>query len=999
MNKAAYLLVLIAALAAAAYFVLGSNDHGSGVHSPVQVSRSETRQVDEASPAGLDTMSAPTNRAEESDRKVMSVGSKAGDSPASSQTQADADAARANERGTVIGRVTDGQGAPLAGASVALKRRNLDDLFSELRNSSKVSGEGTGITDVDGRFSVSTRAGAMRLTVEADGFAPYSASVNVASDTTEDVGEVRVAQGVILRGRVVDLDDNGIAGASVTRAPEASDGITILGKGETVAKSDPSGYFEILRQAPGAYEFHFSHPEHPPATLKGQTERAGETVSDLRIVMDPGGVIRGAAVGVPAGTADLFAEAVPRDGADQGFRFHTGPETGRSAAVGPDGTFELRGLAAGAPYQVYLRKGQRTFGEGKRRSVSVAVWVPKEGTGATVQVPFSLGASVRFTVVDGNGAPHVPDRIEAGFDYPQRREDAEKDEATGRCVVTGLWPQADGQVLQFALVAQGFQKWEAKGLMIYPDDQVDLGQIVLEARPSVRVTVVEDATGKPVEGATVTLLSPPEGELFGSVRISASIGRDDEDDDFMAFDPDALQSGRTDAMGVCSLDASAGGTFLLAVQDERYAPSKLGPFTLPEQLTVYEQEVRLAEGGGLRVVALDPSGTPASGYAFEFKDDDRDEEDRQTERTGSDGVAEISGLRAGEHLVRLGQRGSSSVFMPRVRIPGMDSKDGDDSDRPWTSVTILPGEVVNVALEAPAIGVLVGTVTERGKALGSAKLKLEKAGDDGPLAGLMMFGGAGSPNTTSDARGEFRIIDVEAGDYQFVVEHPTRAMPYSMPITIEGGEQKVELDLSVTEVTGRAFDEHGEPLAGAKVEAQRAPVEGAPRRTAVSMVMISSDSGGGAGVMMTSGEDEVEPTTTDAEGRYRLRGVVHGVDLEVTATAKGYDAVKSERFRVGEGGVESDVDLRFTKAGSIRIEVEGRTGPVLAMLRRKTFGRGGPPKVELLRADSTTVDSLGAGKWTVTLQSANGEVLSADPDEVEVEVVGGETAVATFKIL
>ncbi len=163
----------------------------------------------------------------------------------------------------------------------------------------------------------------------------------------------------------------------------------------------------------------------------------------------------------------------------------------------------------------------------------------------------------------------------------------------------------------------------------------------------------------------------------------------------------------------------------------------------------------------------------------------------------------------------------------------------------------------------------------------------------------------------------------------------------------------------------------------------------------VMMVVTGDDEQ--SGVMMSSGDQEGEPSLTDEEGRYRLRGVEAGVDLEVSATAKGYDEAKSEPFRVSEGSEETGVDVIFETPGSIKIEVEGLTGRVLATLRRRGE-EGAQPKMQMLTGPETIVDSLAPGVWVVQLQSATGDEIVVTPEDQVVGVLAGETVTASFEI-
>ena len=1001
MNKAALFFIVAAAVAAGAFFALRTDTSATGAPDTVGLERSLSGSEEAPGPMESPDLGVPDAQAGMADRKEATMAAASAPSLGAGSASASKKVVSSRGEGTLTGRVTDANGAPLDGAVIQVTRGGFGDFFLE-EGSEELSPMGAKAeSDAGGRFSLTTSAGSIRISILRDGFAPYSSSATIKKDQEDDLGDLRLSAGVILSGRVIDRDGNGIAGAEIIREAESADGITVLGGAQDVAaQTDAGGGFLINRQAAGPYKFFVTHPEHPAGEFQGETERAGETTSGLEVVLQDGVFVRGTVAGLPSGAAsgtpEFTVTAKVGSAGDHDFSFPTGPGTTRKAKVEADGSFEVRGLQPSKDYHMTLTKGEgSSWGSRTRRSEPVSVVTPAEGLGPAVQLTYSTGATVSFTVTGADGEPMQPDSIQAGFSYEREWDDAVKDEATGRCELSGLWPDKEGEMLILRLTKKGFADWEGQDLTIYPGEVVDLGTIALVERPSVRVTVLDDKTGEPIVGARVTMAPPKEESNSMSIRMSTTLSSDEDNHTETVFGSGETQSGKTDAQGVVSLDATAGAEVEIRVEDGVHAPSTVGPIDLPEVMAVFEQEVSLAEGGGLRVTALDPSGTPAKGYAVELDGEDMETAAMRSERTGDDGVLSLTGLPAGPARVRLGKRGGGgTIVMPRISMGGLGGNSDDDDT--WTEVIVVPGEIVDVGLAAPAIGSLKGSVAELGQALAGADVKLRSSDDDNPFAGMMIFGGGGDPSATSDALGEFHIVDVEAGDYELVVEHPTRAMPYTEEITIEGGEQEVQLDLSVTEVTGVVTDENGEPIAGARVEAERVAEETGNQRTSVRMVMMTDD--GDSSVMMTMGDDEAEATTSDAEGRYRLRGVAPGVRLKVNATAKGYDKAESEPFTVADGSIESDVDIQFEKSGSIRIEVEGLSGRALAFLERKDATSSGQPKVQMLDGASTTVDSLEPGEWTVRLQAMGPQSLSADPSSADVNVIGGETAVVEFEI-
>ena len=985
------------ALAAAAFFVLSGDDGSSS--GPAAVGLTEgTPDSGVASgpsePAELGDLEAgPKQGGREVATTLAPIAPARRSDSAASENRTEA----GGGQGTLSGRITDRNGAPLAGAVITVARSDFEDLFASATRQNALSKVPTAKSDKTGRFSLMADAGGVRVSVLAEGFAPYSSTVTVSRDQENDLGDLSLPEGVTLIGRVVDSDGSGIAGAELVREAEALDGLVVLGgPKDVVATTDATGRFSVREQAVGPYKFFVNHSAYPSGELQGKTERSGETVSGLEVVLQNGVRVMGVVMGLPGDSTEYSVTADVGSPGDRAFTFGSGPGTKRTGRVQASGSFEIGGLRPNTDYYLIVTKGTSSlWGSGARRSQAVSVKTPSEGVGPAVQIAYSTGATLRFTVTGTDGVSLSPDQIEAGFGFSRQWPDAQTDDDAGAFVLHGLWPAQGGEELSLRLTAKGYDPWEAESLVLYPDDDVDLGVIRLVPRSAVRVTVLDDATGEPVVGARVTLAPPKKRGGSISINMRSSWTGDDEPETETVFGNREIQSGETDAEGVVTLDASAGSKVEIRVNDGVRAPMTVGPIDLPLTMTVFEQEVRLAMGGGVRVTVLDPSGAPVEGYSIEFKDEDFERAAQRSERTGSDGVFSLGGLAPGVHHLRLGKRGGSGAMIVVPSLSGvLGQKTEDDS---WTAVNVVPGEFVPVTLTAPAICSLAGSVKELGQALGGARVKLRKAGGDDSLAGIMMLGGSASNSATADALGKFQIEDVEAGEYELVVEHGMRAMPYVEEITIEDANEEVHLDLSVTEVTGTVLDENGDPVPGARLKAEPAPKAGGSGLSRVSMVMMS-DSGGGA-VMMSSGPEEATPTTTDEEGRYRLRGVAAGVRLQIKADADGYDTVTSEPFEVAEGSSESGVDLRFELSGSIRIEVEGLSGRAMAMIRRDQAVASEQPKIQMLSGSSTTVDALAPGSWTVRLQGIGGQALKVDPSTVKIEVSGGETAVAAFKVM
>src|SRR5439155_14266413 len=132
----------------------------------------------------------------------------------------------------------------------------------------------------------------------------------------------------------------------------------------------------------------------------------------------------------------------------------------------------------------------------------------------------------------------------------------------------------------------------------------------------------------------------------------------------------------------------------------------------------------------------------------------------------------------------------------------------------------------------------------------------------------------------TNAKGEYTIEKVRTGDYRVVVTHPSRAMSWEGEARVGNGTNRSNFELPLAIVEGRVTGEDKKPIAGVRVHAERDASGDEPKRSmSFSIVMDAGDgpsaffggSGGGGSVV------------TDAEGRYRLRGVTPDVELTVIA--------------------------------------------------------------------------------------------------------------------
>ena len=172
----------------------------------------------------------------------------------------------------------------------------------------------------------------------------------------------------------------------------------------------------------------------------------------------------------------------------------------------------------------------------------------------------------------------------------------------------------------------------------------------------------------------------------------------------------------------------------------------------------------------------------------------------------------------------------------------------------------------------------------------------------------MPFGGGGE-RSKSDGDGRYAFDDIKEGTYTLKVEHPTRRMAQEYELDVVAGENSFDVDLSLSVIEGRITDLDGQPIPGLEVSAERAvQEEGGGQFFAIRMEMSNDDA-----VISTSGDLGGESTTTDEDGRYRLRGVTPDVELVVKATG--------DRIQCYLDGTKllDHRDKTFTKTGYVGV--------------------------------------------------------------------------------
>ncbi len=919
----------------------------------------------------------------------------------------------------LVGRVTDKFENPLEGARVRLLTPH--SIFSDAPSE---HGGIEALTGADGRFEIAaTRAGTATISVRASGFSPLEKSqVPIPAGRRHDLGDFVLHAGAILSGQVVDSNGRPVEGAELhlasARAGFFASEVLMSRLREPLSVTGVDGSFRVDELACGHWQILVQSETEPWAVFEGDAEVPGAEVFGLEFRLPPSATIAGRVLGVPP---DKVGRVVVRarpliDDLSRIDDLSSHSRRGvRTAGLENDGTFLLPGLQMDEQYDLQVRDtatGEHAFFGGAARSDSVRARAGDRG----VELIFNLGARLAFVVADARSGERITTmEVFAGMDWPLpvRGEDGRvrREFPEGRVEVSELFPRKDKNSVTLRIRATGYADYVREGILLEPGSDLDLGRIELEPVPVVVVTVVDDRSGLPVEGARVNLRRQPLPAAEGVFSIGAevSIGEDVGDIDIGGGEGSRA---RTDANGVAVLTSIEGETCQLRVESEGHAPALIDGLVLPRGQRI-AQEVRLLRGGSVVVDVVDNEGGPVPGVEVEHRPPGRSQGtvvfgDLHGGRhvTDAEGVVVFEHLEPGLHAFRIAERaGGPAGFFGESSIV-MIGGPSDDGEEPWSEVEITEDAQRELTLVAPPRGRLEGRVREGGIPLAGATLRLNRRDESGGAAPgrIQMMGmlGGGGPSTESDGDGHYSFEGVKPGEYALEITHPARVLPAIRELEVEerGGEvfARFDVELTVSVIEGRIADRDGNPLGNVEVWAER--VQSGPSATIVShFVMIGGDDegesvtmgGGSAGKRVRSAED----------GTYRLRGVPADVELIVKADAKFFEAAQSESVHVAPDQVRREVDLSLEGAGQIEVSVTAPDGSARGMcMCIATFqGEGVEPVRDVVGPSGRLVLSgLRAGRWDVGVQAFGfGGGGAVPPDVVRtVDVLVGETSRVTL---
>ena len=271
------------------------------------------------------------------------------------------------------------------------------------------------------------------------------------------------------------------------------------------------------------------------------------------------------------------------------------------------------------------------------------------------------------------------------------------------------------------------------------------------------------------------------------------------------------------------------------------------------------------------------------------------------------------------------------------------------------------------------------------------------------MEGMFFLGGGGGVRTKGD--GSYRMNESEVGEYELVVSHASRVMDEYVRVTLTPGEVELHVDLPSTIIEGVVVDQDGEPVEGVQVSV-RQPVHqpGAEMQHSVSLVVGST---GGTQFHVGAGGDDGR-IRTDGAGRFRMRGVASGCDLELEVRGGNYQTETIEISPLRPDEVRGGIRVALTEGGGVEatlILADGRSpGFASIVLTQLVDGEPqGETRQEGAEGGTVRIEGLAPGEWrVVTIVFDLGDIAQrGEPDTLKQEQVvtvkAGEVTEALFQ--
>ncbi len=756
--------------------------------------------------------------------------------------------------------------------------------------------------DGDGRFELRALDAVhpYELGVESDSFADWTRDdLELDSGRVLEI-EVQLLSGATVRGRVVDPQGQGAAGAKVQAFRTLVWSFPDDEQAEVETAAD--GTFSLEHVASGTAVVRAERDGFLESPLEKLELRDREVREGLTLMLEAGDSVAGKVRFEDGATA---AGAEVEVGFDPAAMMGMGAMNASRGARGKatsaeDGGFEVRGLGRG-PFVVKASLARKP--EGLEQTWRAERSGVQPGT-PDLELVLAPPCTLLGRVTDRAGQPIRKFRVQASvksevFFMPgeSRREDFEDEQ--GAFAIADLTPGT----WKVSVTAEGFAPGPPVEVVL-PRAEPEPLVLVLDVAAGVAGTVL-DPEGDPVSGAKVTV------QVESSSSMERLIGRLE------------LPETRSDERGAFLLSGLAPGTHSIYAVHAEHAASEVVPAEVDAGEVSTGLVLRLRDGAVITGEVYDARGERASGVQVVIQE--------PTLFSVTNLRTDAQGLFRAEHLQPGSYTVTAILSLPQDR--GVDASDADSTaafleGMKFTMVQLEDGEEEHVVLGAPPKDPVVvkGRVTH----------------GSGPVSeGLVSFVGEGAKGLAAFKMGS---LDDE-GLYEVRLDAPGR---YLVQVQITGGsgpfhqhnvefnetipeekEHRLDLTLPLGGISGLVRGPDRDPLGGARVT-------------------LSVDGGIETGTFMGGQYSE---TTTDDAGRYSFEylrpgsyTVAAGGVLFGGAFGGGGNGGRVVRsgVHVAEGEEESGVDFELDEPGDIAGTVVDQAGmPVsgAAIFVRDTGGR------------------------------------------------------------
>jgi RNA polymerase sigma-70 factor (ECF subfamily) len=635
---------------------------------------------------------------------------------------------------TVVGRVVDSDGRPIAGASVSISSPDGYRIRSVK-------------TDAEGKYQfegIEVRQDAYRLLVEHPDFIYSPATISVSQTGIVESTDIMLNRGVTLKGRVTDEVGNPIQDARVN----ASGGPTVIG-GDTRTDANGEYHLKNIRSFYADATIVVDSPQFTP-TYKRVRLDSGKELPPVDFALKPGKTLIGRVVD---------EQSNPIEGVRLQFQTWEPIEYrdfDRYAKTDANGEFRMEHLPDG---KITLRLDK----EGYLYMNNQPAEVEPDQLITTMKTPIVMqkGARAYGKVVDAEtGKPIRRFKVKAEFPKQLEPSDILPDGLPGDWT-SGFAFQSDtgefetferfrGMVIALQVEAEGYAPTYVPRVIFGAYDKEPL--IIRMNKPKQRIEgiVVDAETSKPLAGAFVTIFDKNHPLfIFGAAPEQ------------LATEP--IQA---DMQGKFVLPGALSEEFYLYVTHPEHAPAIVGPVQADEK----PQPIRVEMQKGCVVTGTAMPGLEITLRLLEYEPY-LIMVNPQT-RASNEGIYRFENLTPGKyHIVEM--------------IPG----EGFARTGRGMEFELQPGETKTISFLRTGGTRLYGKVTEAdGTPIKNVAVDARGIPKDAkkPLSNEIRFEYSGTAVT--DADGHYEIIGLPPGDYQLQAEIVTIPSPGEMKAAARAGK-------------------------------------------------------------------------------------------------------------------------------------------------------------------------------------------------------------------